>query len=240
MAVRFDAATDRLLRTTDLPNYNGLYTLMAWIRTPASVTSSWEVFAVLNNNGSGLDWIGHGNNGRLDLYVGGDGYGSTLSVNTWYHVTMMRESTTSLRAYLNGVLDITDTTDVGARSANTRMELGAMGTGNGDPFTGRAYAVKVWTTNLTAAEILQEMRTITPQRLANLHLWTPLLAGASERLIDYSGFGRNWTEGGTLTDEDPPPVEWGAPDPKWFEGTVVAGGGPALPVSSLALLGAGI
>ena len=39
--------------------------------------------------------------------------------------------------------------------------------------------------------------------------WWPIFPGSGERVRDYGASGRDWTEGGTLTDEAGPPVPWG-------------------------------
>ena len=71
--------------------------------------------------------------------------------------------------------------------------------------------MKAWSVELTAAEIQQEMYTVRPRRLLNLYSWTPLLPGSAERLRDYGGLAYDWTAGGTLADEDGPPISWGGP-----------------------------
>lgn len=77
-----------------------------------------------------------------------------------------------------------------------------------DPFSGRIHAIKIWNTALTEAEIAQEVYTVAPRKLDSLWGWNPTRPGSGERAKDYSGNGRNWTEGGTLTDDDPPPISW--------------------------------
>ena len=89
------------------------------------------------------------------------------------------------------------------------MEFGAWSAGNNDPFSGRIHAIKIWNTALTEAEIAQEVYTVAPRKLDSLWGWYPTRPGSGERAKDYSGNGRDWTEGGTLTDDDPPPISWG-------------------------------
>jgi hypothetical protein len=67
----------------------------------------------------------------------------------------------------------------------------------------RVAHVKAWSTNLTDTELLQEQNAIRPQKLDNLVGWWPLFPGSGERVKDYSGLGRDWTEGGTLTADAP-------------------------------------
>ena len=214
----FDASTDRLLRTSGVLDQNSPYTVMAWIRL-ASISGAPCVFAIsagtYSANGEEL-YVSVSLGNRLTLYAvngGTDGFGSpngtVLSTNTWYHVTIVRESSTSLKSYLNGVFEQTCSVNIASRSASSRMEFGAWSSGNNDPFSGRIQYIKIWNTALTAAEIAQEVYTIAPRKLDSLWGWYPTRPGSGERAKDYSGNGRDWTEGGTLTDDDPPPVSWG-------------------------------
>jgi len=123
---------------------------------------------------------------------------------------MVRESTTSLKLYVNGSLILTNTNNVGSRGSATRLELGNATTANDTPLNGRVAYLKAWTAALSEAEILAEVNAIRPVRALNLYGFWPAFPGSGERIADYSGNGRSWTEGGTLTDEDPPPVSWGA------------------------------
>lgn len=214
----FDASTDRLLRTSGVLDHNSAYTVMCWIR-PSSISGAPCIFAVsagtYSANGEEL-YISASLGNRLTLYAvngGTDGFGSpngsVLSANTWYHVAIVRESTTSLKSYLNGVYEQTCTVSAASRSASSRMEFGAWSAGNNDPFSGRIHAIKIWNTALTEAEIAQEVYTVAPRKLDSLWGWYPTRPGSGERAKDYSGNGRDWTEGGTLTDDDPPPISWG-------------------------------
>ena len=214
----FDASTDRLLRTSGVLDQNSPYTVMAWIRA-SSISGAPCIFAIsagtYSANGEEL-YISVSLGNRLTLYAvngGTDGFGSpngtVLSTNTWYHVTIVRESSTSLKSYLNGVFEQTCSVNIASRSASSRMEFGAWSSGNNDPFSGRIQYIKIWNTALTAAEIAQEVYTVAPRKLDSLWGWYPTRPGSGERAKDYSGNGRDWTEGGTLTDDDPPPVSWG-------------------------------
>ena len=214
----FDASTDRLLRTSGVLDHNSAYTVMCWIR-PSSISGAPCIFAVsagtYSANGEEL-YISVSLGNRLTLYAvngGTDGFGSpngsVLSANTWYHVAIVRESTTSLKSYLNGVYEQTCTVSAASRSASSRMEFGAWSAGNNDPFSGRIHAIKIWNTALTEAEIAQEVYTVAPRKLDSLWGWYPTRPGSGERAKDYSGNGRSLTEGGTLTDDDPPPISWG-------------------------------
>ena len=212
MAVRFDNSADGLLRTTDLLDTDAAYTFMFWVYI-ASDLNAFSTFWTTNAGGySHSDWIGTDADGTtLQLYsqAGGGGVtnnGSALTVGTWYHIAMVRSSTTALAVYLNGVQDASNTVDVSARTNATRQEFA--GTAGSDPGNIRVFDAKAWSAALSIPEIFAEMQNIQPQRLTNLYGWWPFFAGSGERTDDYSGNGRDWTEAGTLTDEDNAPVAW--------------------------------
>lgn len=221
MAIRFDAATDRLVRTSGLLNYNAAYTRMAWVYavSGAGGTSYMDVFASLANASDympGLDELAFGDvaGGPFSISVWNGSWsgsdGSTATQNgTWYHVALVRESASLLRLYVNGTSEATVSANVSGRGASVREEIGAMSTNNYNPLNGRIAAIKEYSAALAQDEIRQEMRQYLPGRTASLWKFTPgVERSVSDAILDYSGNGRNWTQGGTLSLEDGPPIPW--------------------------------
>lgn len=230
MAIRGDATTDRLLRTGTMLDYNSAYTWMGWIYLTSDLNAIGKMFSLntngTTNNNEDLGTESDGTTLRVRANDGGTAVavtGTNLSVSTWYHVALVRESATSLKAYLNGALDITNTKNITGRTAVTRMEAFAVTTANSNRQDMRVQALKAWQQALTLAEIANEMKLVRPIRSSDVWGWWPCLPGTTERLKDYSGNGRDWTEGGTLTDEDPPGISWGGFTP--YSYNAAAGGG---------------
>lgn len=209
MAIRFDDAADRILRTADLLNYNAAYTVMAWVRTPADYTSITASFICLNTDAYNNQDRIYGNAGYTRMFSrttsSAESSAILLANSTWYHITMLRTDATNGSLWIDGVEKAFTTPDVSARTAVTRFEFGGETSGDWDPLGGRVAAIKAWSAALSEAEIAAEVDYYTPIRTANNYAYWPCYAGAVERLRDYSANVRHWTEGGTLTDEDDPP-----------------------------------
>lgn len=214
MAIRCDAAGDGLTRTTNLPSISA-WTMMGWfyfVSAPGAAT--WNTPFMIGINAGGGAWFGlqiEGASPVFDIWAnGGDAVGSTvLSLNTWYHLALTFDGN-DLIAYLNGVQEAVFTTGGTGTVTSQVMKFGHDVETPDEHIDGRMMAIKVWGATLTAAEVLQEMQTILPKRLANLNTFSPCFPGSGERARDLSGVGGNWTEDGTLTDEAPAPISWGA------------------------------
>lgn len=213
MAVRFDANADYLRLSSGLLDYNSGYTIMCWAYPVSNPAAQITLFSVANN-GSNLDRLRSNSGGTSwssQSIVGGTSVnttGASVSYGSWQHWAMVRRDASNLDTYLNGTLDATSNQSVSGRAAAAQLDIGNSN-GASTYFNGRVFAIKIWDVALTAAEIAQEMNTVAPRKLANLWGWYPTRPGSGERAKDYSGNGRDFTEGGTLTDEDPPPISWG-------------------------------
>ena len=204
MAIRIDAVSDYVIRSSGLPNLDPI-TVSLWAYVSVDRDAASDIIFFTDN--SSYITIGTSDDGTTLRIItpAGSATGSSLSVATWYHLAFVHNGT-SLTLYLNGVSNVTLTDSTTFTLAY--FLLGSNTTANW--LNGRIAAIKVWNAALTQAEIQQEIYTIRPNRFADLYGWWPAFPGATERLADYSGNGRTWTAGGTLTDEDPPPVSWGA------------------------------
>ena len=100
-----------------------------------------------------------------------------MQTGTWYHVCRTRNGTAQ-KVYVNGVLDSSETRTCTFTTAN----LYAMNDLASGWIDGRIAAIKIYTAELTAEEIANEMWTYTPRRTANLNTWSPCFAGATERV----------------------------------------------------------
>lgn len=182
---------------------------MGWFRRVAANAGSEDFLSF----GTSTDFYGLGEEGNTGLFGLWNSSvsvtGTAIALGDWNHaaVVVAGTGTNQAKAYLNGVLDITNNGST-QPTATTLMVGNSSGS---DWLDGRAAAIKIWDVALSAEEVAQEANSILPVRFANLNGFYPCFPGATERLVDYSGNGRDWTANGSLVDEDPPPVSWGGP-----------------------------
>lgn len=216
MSARFNTSTEFLARTTDLPN-GGIFFVCGWAYRVVDTAEYASLFAYeggLSTENVIIE-LGPGGDNLIVFYRMGGGSGDEVTVMTLTHPAWFfwALNVNGLNATGYG-LEIGDT----SLTSNTAVEPGGGGAidnriilGNNqhtEPFNGRIANVKLWSgVNLTESQIWQEMFMSAPRRLADLHLWTP----NPEDLTDFSGFGRDWTETGSVEKESEPPISWGPP-----------------------------
>lgn len=219
MAIRFDASGDSLRITSNPLNYNADYTICGWFRmttdtntytTPLGIFGATEDYYCdaleCDTDGTTLMVTSNRSSGFAYTNIG------SLSTATWYYLALSRSGsslTGKIITTAGAVTTQTITKATGGESVDV-MTISEWGNAGGELWNGRVCAVKAWSAALTEVEIINEMWTIAPRRGSNLYGWWPMFPGATERLADYSGNAHPWTAVGTLADEDPPPVSWGA------------------------------
>ena len=215
MAVRFNAAADKLVRTTDFPTADGAsHSVCFWMRREgdgsANFENPWSLAPTTPPGGVPNIEITRSTS-QVEAYPyesPGVTIHPEISNDVWYFAWAIFDAAYDVTA---DCLAIGDAPTAGhtATSAKTftpaTMELGTCSFYSQN-FVGSIAAYKHWSAVLTPTEIQQERWLYRPKRLESLHLWSPLIVNSR----DYSGNGRDWTEGGTLTWEDGPPIGWGA------------------------------
>lgn len=216
MAVRFDGTVTNYQSIAAGPDINASYTWMAWCKLVGSTGALGIVFIVRNSDGAQSDFICTGSTGDdVSIVVNGGAAGAgdlpEWDVGETHHFAMVRASQTDLKLYKNGVqIGSTLAYDVGTSRTIVASESGAaLGITGG--WNGHKFGEKIWNRALTAAEIVNEMRTLRPQSTTSLLAVYPAIANtASGAAVDYADFRANWTNNGTVTVEDNGAgVSWG-------------------------------
>lgn len=200
MAWGFDATADRAYSTTHLLDFTANYSV-CFHAYGTDLSGVKTLFSV--NNGSQYDYFAFINGVAYIETEGANGSGTTvIDPDTYYFVTLVRDGL-SLELYLNSVLE--KNLGVGSpagRSASERTEFGGF-RGGSNTWVGRIGVARAYTAVLTTGEMAVEQAS--PVAVRTSDLWadwrTPL---DSNRLNDFSGNGRDLTEGGAITDEPNP------------------------------------
>ena len=217
MSIRFDAATERLSRTTNVLSFDANYTVMAWVYVVThSGSGNGACVVSIDDQTDDVDEFyldaPDGTNLRLGIVTlqGGSAAGSTatatFTAGSWQHVCIVRSANNLRTGYRNGTSEVTHSNSRSGRTAPTAISIGSVL--DSDLLNGRIACIKIWTGALSVAEIQQEIGTVRPVRTANLWAWLPGFLHTDT--ADYSGNGYNFTAVGTLATEDGPPVSWGA------------------------------
>lgn len=213
MAGRLDVAGKHAKRTTGLPTNSGASTTMLLVRQPTVLgqtncyffvrgshpttpgPSAYERAMYLFMTGGGVSF----RCGEFHTGTGGEtDSGDSLTENVWYWVIHRRiNATTSQFTYapMGGsrvAWDTANAVDVSARAATVAELIGELDAGSPTNFD--FEHLKIWTTNLSDAQIDAEIAYGNPQLATNLHTYTPFKTS----LI--STTGSNWSEiGGTIS-----------------------------------------
>ena len=212
MAVRFSLADEYLSRTAALLDFNSAYTWLFWFQLVTDNNVASNIASMSTSGGTSKDTVRLGASGTLlSTQSGGTTVtGSNLTVAQWYHIALVRETTTSQKLYLDLTLDITNTGDISARGAVNFMRMSDTTTNFTDC---RILASKEYQALLTIDEIATESRQIMPSRWANLVAWHPFIdPSASLCAVDFSGGGATWTVNNAVSaSTESPAIAWGAP-----------------------------
>lgn len=140
------------------------------------------VLFIDDHGGAGpKNWAGFVTNDAFSIFAQATDP-STLTLNTWYHVAMTWDGT-STRLYVNGALVATNTPAATTRTGNW-SNWGAPGN-----FDGAVQDVVTYNAALTVDEIMQLYRARMPLRRTNLVMWLPMLTAPG--LDNLSGVGVN-------------------------------------------------
>ncbi len=224
MAVVLNASNEYLSYATPLNNAAN-YTWMAWVRFDAN--NAWQGILSFSagEGGNQYETLEAQSDQQWGLYDSGNATasGGSYSTGTWYHVAIVRTSSSVLTFYLNGTSTLST-----SGTAENLSGIGAMLWGHwstaSDALQGRLSYSRAWTAALSASEIAAERLSTTPVITTNLWGDWPLQSNGN----DTSGNGRNLTSNGTIS--------WDTSDEPISAGITGTGGGT---LAALTAAGAG-
>lgn len=214
MALNYDATGRYLSRNSDLLNYNAAYTWMTWGFSTNTGVNDGTLFTVCNSTAALYDAVWVKTDGSsTSAFLGTDLATSTAypvgAESTWHHYAMIRESPTSLKLYVDGVLASTITNAMGTARSLALNYFGEYDGLGGARWVGRLGVQKSWSRALTLDEVRSERRKVLPASFTSLHGCSPHLRFEAFKTKDILR-GRHWTENGIITEGEGPPVSWGA------------------------------
>lgn len=190
-------------------SYNKPYTMMGWVLIPSTPGSYDHIFGISYQSFTEYDHIGMdtGSSTLRSEVAGFDPVtGSTLALNIWHHIALVRRTPAYLETYLNGILDIVVPGNVGVRTEPNDQCIAAI---SGQyTLNGYIHAEKEWQRALSPIEIRTEMVCVSPVSKLGLHSWCPLTGSDKEN--DYGG-RYHYSTIGTVSDVAPPTIPWTLP-----------------------------
>lgn len=176
-----DGNSKYAFKTSGVVDYNSAYTVAFAVRFADFGNGAAKAYVWSDNATSGNNWDALGTNSSGNLILGvasaADGTnaettGSTaLSLNTWYHVVIVRNSATDRKVYLNGVQEISATTATTSRTAAGKEFVGTRTDGYG---CNAAFSDFMhWNRALSVGEIAAHRRGARPVSLNGLVTWVP-------------------------------------------------------------------
>lgn len=214
MSVRFDAATDRIERTTAPTIASTGFTFVAWVYLSADRNENSTMMRLAASGSTRANLATDVNGETLAYFTTGGSIVSTtvMAVGNWYKVAISIPSTggttatASLYTATAAGATATGTGTVSANNDANNVCIGGRGAGDATEwFNGRVAYARMWQAALSKAEVEAEWASAVPVRTANLWADWPLLSASD--LTDHSGNGRDLTAGSTaVTTEADPPV----------------------------------
>ena len=206
-AAQYNATGERLTRSTG-PSPNSAYTVAFWVRVDTNRNADYQILFTFLMGGNEWESLMLDASNRLVIEAGvsGTGYrsaaGTAFGTGTWRHVALVRSSTTSLKAYVDGTEVLSLTTNVSTRSAAVSEFTFGSDSYNEDSRSSSAYA-RAWTVALTTGELSTESGSASAVKTADLWGDWPMQADgdddtANARHLTASGTVSYVTDGPTL------------------------------------------
>jgi hypothetical protein len=219
-AFTFDGVNDYVQLPDNSLNFTSDFSVSAWIYVS---NLSGEKYIISNSNGdifnvnTGWCFGVFDNKVSFWVYPGGSTYtgwltNTTLSLNTWYHVSVTKKPTQSPLLYINGVLSSTSLYNNNMANSlnpvystttypNTKASIGVFRYNNGSSayayWNGKIDALNVWKKELTQAEVTELYNSGNGKQIVPTTTIVTdglVLNLDASRTSSYPGSGTTWTD----------------------------------------------
>ncbi len=198
-AAQFNATGERLTRSTG-PSPNAAYTVAFWVRIDTNRSADYQTlftFLMTNNEWESI-MLDASNRLAIEAGVGGSGNrvnaASAFGTGTWRYVALVRSSTTSLKAYVNGTETLSLTTNVSTRTGSVFEFAFGSDEYDEDSRSSIAYA-RAWTAALNTTELAAESASASAVKTSDLWGDWPMQADGD----DDTANARHLTASGTVS-----------------------------------------
>lgn len=206
MAVRFDAATDRVTYAPGDASPPDAFTVVMWVYLSAGLLNYTSLYRRYTAGGSGRGQIGTDEGGlALTWWPSGVPFGHTLGVGQWSRVAVAVSGgtvTTYAGAPTGALTKATGSSGTVAGANNVTLAGVSAGSG-AEWLNGRLARVRTFSGVLSDAQIEAEFAATAPVAPG---IWADWDLPDADDLTDHSGAGRHLAAGTTaVTTEDGPP-----------------------------------
>lgn len=220
MAVRSDAANDRLTRTGGAPDPQAGFTVCGWFYLAVDRDDFSTLIRLHASSGSTTRLtLSTGSSGTLPaIFTPGNTSGvlgvDSFTAGAWMFIAVTQTSTTATiyTCTPGGTMHSASGTSSGGSAPDGYTIFGRSSSDSSEWFNGRGRCLRLWSTVLTPTELAAERDSLTKVKASSIYADYDMVDAATA-LADSSGNGRNLTAGSTaVTTEADPPIGTSAAD----------------------------
>ena len=162
-AFTFDGVNDYIQLPTNILKKTGDFSFSVWVNANA-LSGNRAIFGTYFYDGTTYGWRLDFVNSSMTFGIFGSsqvnlGLGGTFNTGQWYHIVVTRKASTGTKIYVNGTLNVSNTSTINPNYATTQYTT--LGATQYQPstttyyFNGKIDAVNVWDKELTSTEVTE-------------------------------------------------------------------------------------
>ena len=162
-AFTFDGVNDYVQLPTNILKKTGDFSFSVWVNANA-LSGNRAIFGTYFYDGTTYGWRLDFVNSSMTFGIFGSsqvnlGLGGTFNTGQWYHIVVTRKASTGTKIYVNGTLNVSNTSTINPNYATTQYTT--LGATQYQPstttyyFNGKIDAVNVWDKELTSTEVTE-------------------------------------------------------------------------------------